>query len=208
MRSLLLIALLSVGFALPAAATGLPDFDLSTVTIATPGPIMMRVHPDGSGPPFTEAFQSPGVRVDATVTLLLLDAMAMPIWNFPAEDIWLQAVGGGLVACGGYAGLIPDRNTDTNGETVWVAPPRAGGHTTGRTVVYVNGMALTGSPGLDLRFTSPDLDGNLVVNLSDGGLFTQDLFGTYAERSDLNWDGVINISDVGVMAAAMGTDCP
>jgi hypothetical protein len=205
---LLLIALLSAGLALPAAATGLPDFDLSTVTIATPGPIMMRVHPDGSGPPFTEAFKSPSVRVDATVTLQLLDGMGMPIGNFPAEDIWLQAVNGGLVACGGHAGLIPDRNTDANGETVWVAPPRAGGHTTGLSLVYVNGMPVTSSAGLELRFTSPDLDGNLVVNLSDGGLFTQDLFGTYAARSDLNWDDVINISDVGVMASAMGTDCP
>ncbi|MBE0565100.1 MAG: hypothetical protein IH621_04020 [Krumholzibacteria bacterium] len=208
MKSSLLTALLSVGLALPAAGDGLPDFGLSTVTMATPGPVMMRVHPDGSGPPFTEAFQGSGNRVDATVTLLLLDAMAMPIWNFPAEDIWLQAQNGGLVPCGGGAGLIPDRNTDQDGTTVWVAPPRAGGHTTGLTLVYVNGTPLISSAGLDLRFTSPDLDGSGSVTLTDGGLFTQDLFGTYAERSDLNWDGHINISDVGVMAGAMGQGCP
>ncbi|MFO7610722.1 MAG: hypothetical protein R6X35_16300 [Candidatus Krumholzibacteriia bacterium] len=208
MKPLLLIVLLSAGLALPAAADGLPDFNLSTVTIATPGPIMLRVHPDGSGPPFTEAFQLPGNRVDATVTLVLRDAMLMPIWNFPAEDIWMQAVSGGLVACGGHAGLIPDRNTDQSGTTMWVAPPRAGGHTTGRTLVYVNGVPLTSTAGFELRFTSPDLNGDLAVNLSDGGLFTQDLFGTYAERSDLNWDGVINISDAGFMTGAMGTHCP
>lgn len=208
MKSLLLIALLGAGLTLPAAAAGLPDLDLSTVTIAAPGPVMLRVHPDGSGPPFTEAFDVYGNRVDATVTLMLLDVVGVPIANFPAQDIWLQAVSGGLVACGGYPGLIPDRNTDANGETVWVTPPRAGGHTTGLSLVYVNGMPVTSSVGLQLRFTSPDLDGSLVVNLSDGGLFTQDLFGTYAERSDLNGDGVINISDVGVMAAAMGTSCP
>lgn len=208
MKSLLLIALLSVGLALPAAGDGLPDFGLSTLTVATPGPVMLRVHPDGSGPPFTEAFQGPGNRVDATVTVMLLDAMGYPIFNFPPEDIWLQAENGGLVPCGGGAGLIPDRSTDQNGTTVWVAPPRAGGHTTGLALGYVNGIPLTSSVGIEFRFTSPDLDGSGVVDLTDGGLFTQDLFGTYAERSDLNWDGHINISDVGVMAGAMGQGCP
>ena len=35
--------------------------------------------------------------------------------------------------------LLPDRDTDINGQTVWNAAPRAGGHTTGLTLVYVNG---------------------------------------------------------------------
>lgn len=208
MKSSFLIALLSVGLALPAAGDGVPDFGLSTLTVATPGPVMVRVHPDGSGPPFTEAFQLPGNVVDATVTLLLLDEMGDPISMFPAEDIWLQANNGGLVPCGGGAGLIPDRNTDQNGTTVWVSPPRAGGHTTGLALAYVNGIPLTSSVGIELRFTSPDLDGSGAVTLTDGGLFTQDLFGVYAERSDLNWDGVINISDVGLVAGAMGQGCP
>jgi hypothetical protein len=207
MKSSLLIGLLMFGFALPAAADGLPDFGLSTLTVATPGPVMVRVHPDGSGPPFTEAFQF-GDRVDATVTVLLLDEMGDPIFMFPAEDIWLQAASGGLVPCGGGAGLIPDRSTDQGGTTVWVTPPRAGGHTSGVTLVYVNGIPLVSSVGIDLRFTSPDLNGSGAVDLADGGLITQDLFGTYTERSDLNWDGVINISDIGVIVGAMGQGCP
>lgn len=206
MKTLLTLAILLA--AAPAAlADGLPDYGLSTLTIATPGQIMMRVHPDGSGPAFTEALQRPGQQVDGTVTLLLLDGFGLPIFGFPAEDIWLAPFTGGLELCGSPVGLIPDHDTDVNGMTEWVAAKAAGGYSSGVSLVYVNGIPLTSSVGLDLCFTSPDLNGDGTVSLSDGGMFTGDLFGVYAERSDLNWDGVINLSDVGIIADAMGSGC-
>ena len=55
---------------------------------------------------------------------------------------------------------------------------------------------------------SPDIDGNLIVNLGDLGLFADNFFGEYDFRSDFYWDGVLNLSDVGRMATTFGEVCP
>ncbi len=205
--SLLLMVALAFSPAM-AGVDGGPDPENSTVTMAWDGPVMLRVHPDGSGPAFTEAYSMTNQRVDATITLTLRDYGGFPIANFPAEDIWLQSGEAGLQPCGGRSGAQPDRDTDANGQTVWVAPPRAGGWTSGLIQVYVNGMALATTAGLDIRFNSPDIDGDGRVNLTDGGMFSHDLFGAYAVRSDLNFDHVINISDAGQLRSTLGLGCP
>ena len=60
---------------------------------------------------------------------------------------------------------------------------------------------------IELYVNSPDINGDLVVNGSDGGFFNADLFGDYNYRSDFNFDGVVNLSDAGVMTGAIGTSC-
>jgi hypothetical protein len=45
------------------------------------------------------------------------------------------------------------------------------------------------------RITSPDLTGDLLVNLADLVLFATDYL-AYNQRSDLQGDGVINLSDL------------
>ena len=203
------LALALVCLALPAAvlADGLPDPATSTVTIATSGRVMLRVHPDGRGPSFTAAYGEGGSVVDATVTMQVFDTMGYPVAGFPYEDMWLASTTAGLVTCGGAPGLTPDGNTDVFGETQWTYPPRAGGHTDGHVAAFINGQTLLSAP-LDMFFTSPDINGDGRVDLSDGGYLSGDLFGTYARKSDFNWDGVINVSDVGVMAQALGSGCP
>lgn len=207
-----LLVMIAALLALPhfAGADGGPDPEMSTVTMAYPGPgsAMLVVVPDGSGPTFSSGYAMGGNVVDVTVTLTLNDIGGYPIANFPAEDIWLRSLDNGLQPCGGGPGLLPDRNTDSNGQTVWNAAPQAGGHTTGLTIAYVNGQALASSAGLNLTFTSPDINGDGEVNLSDGGLFTHDLFSAYAARSDFNLDGVINIGDAGRLVTAIGSRCP
>ena len=199
-----------LGLPLLALADGGPDPELSTVTIAYPGPepVMLMVMPDGSGPTFSAGYVTGGVVVDVTVTLTLYDYGGYPIADFPAEDIWLQGLAGGLVPCAGGPGLLPDRNTDSNGRTVWNAAPRAGGHTTGLALVYVNGGAIANSAGLNLTFTSPDINGDGQISLTDGGLFTHDLFNPYVARSDFNLDGVVNIGDAGRLMNSVGHGCP
>ena len=189
---------------------GGPDSEMSVVTIAYPGPepVMLVVVPDGSGPTFSAGYVMGGSVVDVTVTLTLYDYGGYPIANFPAEDMWLQSLDAGLAPCNGGPGLLPDRYTDINGQTVWNAAPRAGGHTTGLTMVYVNGQAIASTAGLNLTFTSPDINGDGQINLSDGGMFSHDLFGAYAARSDFNLDGVINISDAGKVVNGVGHGCP
>jgi len=62
--------------------------------------------------------------------------------------------------------------------------------------------------GGGLYFNSPDISGDLRIDLSDVGLFAGDFHGSYAYRSDFNWDGAVNLSDIGFMAGGMGESCP
>ena len=64
---------------------------------------------------------------------------------------------------------------------------------------------------LDFRevvsFNSPDINGDLEVDLIDVVLFTQDFYNAYNYRSDFNWDGIVDLGDVVALAQAMGIDC-
>ena len=55
---------------------------------------------------------------------------------------------------------------------------------------------------------SPDITGDGQVSLHDLSQLATDFFGAYHFRSDLQRDGVINLSDVGRLAAGMGAQCP
>lgn len=182
----------------------------TTATTAAPAgssPVLYNL-PNGQGAMFSQARTTAGI-VNATITLNVLDAGCMPIANFPAYDMWLEksvvANTGNFNSCIG--GTIADANTNALGVTHWTNPLRAGGWSTSRTLVVINGSPLTSNAGLVLRHNSADINGDRVVNLTDIPLFAAD-FGTTALRSDLKFDGVVNISDIPVMAAGIGADCP
>jgi hypothetical protein len=62
---------------------------------------------------------------------------------------------------------------------------------------------------LNVSFNSPDINGDLVVNLSDIAFFASDFFSPgYNYRSDFNYDQVINLQDVAMLAGAVGAFCP
>jgi hypothetical protein len=69
-----------------------------------------------------------------------------------------------------------------------------------------------GEPALDsvlpLWFNSSDINGDGVVNLTDGGAFATILFDTYDYAADFNFDSAVNISDAGHMASSLGAACP
>jgi hypothetical protein len=94
--------------------------------------------------------------------------------------------------------------TDASGMTAVVLPLRGGGHGTAADFalaapnVY---CALNYDSGL--KVNSPDLDGDLLVNLSDLTLFARDFFGPYNYRSDLQWNGHIDLGDLSYFAVAM-----
>ena len=75
-------------------------------------------------------------------------------------------------------------------------------------MIGVTGLALVSDVGLDIQFNSADINGDLIVNLSDLGVFTTDYFGSYRYRSDFAWDGMVNLSDLGRFASAYGAGCP
>lgn len=196
------VALASVGV---AAGNPLP---VSTAWMNHAGHVW--VSPLGRGPMLSDAY-FPGWPdgVDATIHVQLLYQNGDPIVNYPAEDIWLGAPAGVPFAyCAG--GTVADQDTDANGETTISRPLRAGGQIppTSQPCVYVSDQPITYSD-LPLTVNSPDVNGDLVVDLSDIVFFTQNLMGggVVDFRYDFNGDGVLNLSDVVVMAASLGDHC-
>lgn len=189
------------------AMAGIPDPDFSWAELdpAAFGASVLNF-PNGQGGTFDQAYNGLGGTVDATITLYLRDANDDPIAGYPGEDLWLETSGGGLVAC--PAGMIADAATDALGITEWQNAKFAGGSSLGETVnVYMAGTPLN-QPGMNLTFNSPDISGDLTVNLTDVTLFSGDFTGAYNYRSDFIYDGALNLSDVTVLAQGNGTSCP
>ncbi len=203
----LLVLLLVVSIA--QAQIDLPDPTLSICwTEYTGGGTMgVRVHPDGYGSRFDQArVISEGV-VDATIHVRLLNGWGTPFTNFPREDMWLESLDPHFVLCPG--GSIADTSTDQNGESTWVLPLRGGGFSEDLTQVYVMGWALASTSGLNVHFNSPDINGDLDVDLSDVVLLAEDLYGgVYRFRSDLWYDSYINLSDIATFVEGFGAECP
>lgn len=166
----------------------------------------LLVMPDGGGPPFTAARDPGGAVVDATIRLVLKDYSDALIANFAAEDMWIESLDQGLVFCAG--GSRADHNTDMQGITSWTLPRRAGGWSQAQCRVIMNGQPVTGGIDPALHFNSPDLDGDLEVTLTDIGLFAEAYFGDYAFAADLQFNGAVNLGDIGVLAGAVGAGCP
>jgi hypothetical protein len=125
--------------------------------------------------------------------------------------MWLEkevvASTGNFIACTG--GTTADLNTNASGVTTWAAPLRAGGWSTSKTLVVINGAALTSNTGLILQHNSADINGDGNANLSDIPLFATDFSaGSNAFRSDLQYDGFVNLSDIPRLASGVGAVCP
>ncbi|MEZ4386877.1 MAG: hypothetical protein R3D98_04750 [Candidatus Krumholzibacteriia bacterium] len=196
-----------------AAATAAPVY-VGHLLFSAAQEASIMMSPDGSGPPLTEARSSGGAVIDASIDVQLVDFLFDPILNFPREDLWLQFADDGTVGSCFQGGLIfpADDDTDLNGWTRFALPPRGGGWSAGPATVYLNGSPAYDPGGLvypsvPLRANSPDLNGDLAVDLSDIALFTQDLFSGDTYRSDLNWDGQINIVDIALFVGHIGVVC-
>jgi len=193
------------------AVAGVPDLFATTATTAAPvgvTPVLYNL-PNGLGSTFALARTTSGVQ-DATITMIVSDGVA-PVVNFSANDMWLEkeivASTGNFIACTG--GTTADVNTNASGVTTWAAPLRAGGWSTSKTIVVINGAALTSNTGLVLRHNSADINGDGNANLSDIPLFATDFSaGSNAFRSDLQFDGFVNLSDIPRLASGVGAVCP
>jgi len=165
------------------------------------------VSPDGSGPGLEYGYDMAGEVADVRITLLVLNGEYEPIANLPYEDLWLQSESNGLTRCVG--GTVADHNTDQNGETTFSGPFLAGGSNPNpeKILVMIFGDPLVQNP-LSLFINSPDINGDLAVNLSDISAMTQVLNGDYDWSCDFNNDGAVNLSDIVVFATCLGAVCP
>lgn len=171
-----------------------------------PGSPALYNLPDGGGRALTEARLPDGTPVDATIVLHMLSESMDPVVGFPAEDVWLFDVDGGVVPC--LSGTIADAPTDAAGDATWTRPLRAGGSSAGLTLISVGGSTIYNTAGFALRHNSADINGDLQVNLADVGIFATDYTAAYSFRSDFSADGMINLTDVSYLAAALGSACP
>ena len=223
MKTRLVPALAALSLALAAAATVAQGGERSAYSIgelneysiaatAAPAgvtPVLYNL-PDGTGALFTQACRPTGATVDATITLTVYDAGMSPVANVPATEMWLEkeivSGTGNFVACLG--GTMADGPTNALGVTHWVQPLHAGGWSTAKTLVVINGAPLVTNTGLVLSHNSADLNGDGAVNLADVPLFAADFYGSYRFRSDLRYDHAVNLSDIPRLAGALGVGCP
>ena len=182
---------------------------------AAAGRVSLYSLPDGNGAPLTGAFlwsynpgESPAI-VDATLTLTVLEDDITPIRGIPAVDLWLETDQGGMIPCAG--GTIADGPTNTAGVTTFSGALRAGGASAplaGERMVAAHAWATVEADPVDVQVNSPDQNGDLRVDLSDVVIFTESFHTGYTYSADLYWDGELNLSDVVLLAMALGAECP
>lgn len=201
----LLVFLALLGAFLPEWSHAcVPSIEIITEYVLEPqGPLSVCVFPDR--PPRT--FQAGGLEVQAELRFpVILIGLAPEPHPVPIEW-WF---GGPQVVC---AGSSVGAERDAEGWVSLMPVIRGGGH---------NGPGDTGSISLwipvcpnqlleldsALYFNSPDINGDLHINLSDVSLFAADIYRSYDYRSDFNWDGAVNLSDIVFMATGLGASCP
>lgn len=195
--------------AVPASAVWDPLENSRAFTAASQD-LSLTCAPDGGGDVLSAALDVSGAVSDATITVELIDLDFDPIAGFPAEDIWLETSGGGLVLCDG--GARPDGPTDAAGVTVFSGAIRAGGaRGHGEPGALEVWTVIDRVPSfLDrIALNSADLNGDLVVDLSDVIRFAE-LWPphVYDYAVDFHHDGQVNLADLIVFAGHLNTVCP
>ena len=209
-----LLACALVVSAASMAWAGVPDLSLSSASTVATAKVSVFSLPNGGGDGVDNSFLYGGTKTDATITVTLLDSNSAPIFAYPFEDLWLENATGGMALCAG--GSVADANTDAAGQTTFSGTLFAGGQSDPLDAgegcdVMVNGSPLN-QPVIDMLFNSPDISGDLVVNLTDVIQYTQDFYsgnsGDLIYRSDFYWDGNLNLSDTVLLSQGSGAQCP
>ena len=208
MRIVMLVSLIVIMLAGTASAyIWDPELSRCWTDVTAPGGSLL-VCPCGDGHTLAQMYNPLGGVVDGTIHVELLNLYADPMVNYPAEDIWLTSTGGNFAFV--EPGTIADHATDMAGHTEFVEPLAAGGHRAGSDgplVVYVAGTAML-TPISLVTINSPDINGDLRVDLTDVTLFATDYVDGYANQSDLVRDGVVNLADLSAFATHIGHNCP
>jgi len=114
----------------------------------------------------------------------------------------------GVTLCPAFPGdpytFVPPNSIQmtSNGEGVADFPIRAGGVCVGSVMVYADGVQLAVRGAV----SSPDQNGDLVVNATDSGILGGKL-GSSDPTGDLNCSGVVEAGDTGILLAHGGHSC-
>lgn len=167
------------------------------VTVTTAGGSLL-ISPAGTGPTLGE--------VGATVEVEIRDGCGLPIAGFPYQDLFLDDAGTGDIGLCLW-GRVADANTDAMGRTTLSGAIAGGGWTQSGMQLGVAGILV--GPVLPIDVVSPDINGDLFVNLGDIAAFAVDFSGDVSTfRSDLDHDGQLSLGDLGILAVHYGESCP
>ena len=156
------------------------------------------ISPGGLAPSLAEQ----GVAIEAVVWYV---DSTYPCVNYPWEDLTIGASGSGTL---NFCGLYPvaDSDTDEFGRVTLDGTPFGGGHDTAGIRVLIAGVPY--DEILPIAVNSPDIDGNLVVDIGDFALFGLDFGRDDAFRSDFVHDGIVDIADFSLFGLHFGESCP
>lgn len=204
----------------PALAQSFPVAQNCTAVLNTPGPlsVSMFLIPNGSGTQLANCYAFGGTSTSAVISVTLIDAAGLPVVNVPATDVRLQEISSNVFWCSNawypppvHAPNLADMASNAAGQTQFSLSYHGGGWVHGSTFVWVleaSGAWMQIPTPVNVSYNSPDITGDLVVNLSDVGLFAIDFFSGYMYRSDFNYDGVVNLTDLAMLAPTLGISCP
>ena len=165
--------------------------------VSTTGSGVLLITPEGRGDSLDD--------IGMALRISLIECNGDPVGGFPFDDLWLLPSSPNVVFATPFFAAA---NTDANGETYWTGPVAGGGwmdaNGPDQTRIAVTGYEIL--PEIVLSFVSPDISGDLKVDLMDVGSFALDWNGGWTFRSDLNADGVLDLVDIGVLATHFGED--
>jgi len=203
-----------------ALAQNSPVAQNCSATLVTQGlpPISMLLEPNGTGTPLSVCYDATGAMVNAWISVTLRDAAGSAVTNVPATDVRLEEIGSPLAWCGlnwypppAHAPNLADVPSNAIGQTSFTLSYHGGGWIQGPIFVWVLEASGAWNPipmPVNTYFNSVDINGDLLVNLTDVTLFTADFFGAPQYRSDFNNDGAINLTDLTLLAPHIGASCP
>jgi hypothetical protein len=194
------------------------DSENSFAFSASQTPASVFTKPSGGGQPLYSCY-GPGGMDDnnATITVELRDADNLPIPYYPKELVWLETQDGGLVFCPGKK-PVADHSVIA-GVTHFsqaYCGSGASNYPDEKCIVVTDQCKINGTPpggypensNMDIYFNSPDINRDMVVNLSDVIELAQDYYMGIGYKSDFYWDGFVNLSDVVKFAQSWMDACP
>lgn len=165
-------------------------------------PCLLFVCPKGDTPSFADQGWS--------LDIWVWDVNHNPIPGIPAFDFWFIdcAPLSDVSLCGGSASTHADANTDANGKTTMSTATLIGGGCADGMALVIQGIVVpdsltncTTDKCFPIWLRSPDINGDLVVNLVDLSIFAAAFPPMLYERcSDMNIDGTVDLIDLSKFA--------
>jgi len=169
---------------------------------APPHQLLVSHCPAGDLEPVANGCVNPG---SGQIQIQLIDRNGLPMPGIPPTDIWFQPFSGSEVLSFKPGTWGTDFPTDLTGSTITTLQLSAGGCVQlGLQCVVLDPIGIAvilQNPVVHpINFNSPDLNGDLVVNLTDLAIFGA-AYGkpaAYTWCCDYNDDGVVNLSDLAI----------